>query len=299
MAAISTVLCPIDFSDTSRHALDHAIAVAKWYGARLVGIHVYTPLFYPVTGFVVAGYSGELVSDDVAIKRMEQDAMAALESARAAGLSVDVCIEKGPPANAILSSAKTLPADLIVIGTHGAGGFEHLLLGSVTERVLRRSPCPVMTVPPRARATSKLPFARVLCPIDFSRSSEAALRFACTLAQEADADLSLLHVLEFANDEPLPNLAFSVPEYNAYREQDAGVRLRRMIPDTVRNWCTPTTHIAHGKPHQEILMYAAREGADVIVMGIQGRNALDMMLFGSTTNQVIRRATCPVLTLRP
>ncbi len=255
MPQISTVLCPTDFSDPSRHALDHAMAIAKWYGARL-------------------------------------------EPARALGVSTDVRVEAGAPAEAILACARAVSADLIVLGTHGATGFEHLVLGSVTEKVLRRATCPVMTVPPRARATSRLPFAQIVCPIDFSRSSELALQFALSMAQEANAQVTLLHVLEWANDQPLSQLKYIAPEYHGYREQDANARLSSMIPDAVRDWCTPTVHLAHGKPHEEILAFAARQRADAIVMGVQGRNAVDVMLFGSTTNQVVRRATCPVLTLR-
>ena len=87
-----------------------------------------------------------------------------------------------------------------MIGTHGAGGFEHLVLGSAAEKVLRKATCPVLTVPPHARATSKLPFKRILCPVDFSDSSRAALDFAFSLAQEGDAELTILHVFEWPAD---------------------------------------------------------------------------------------------------
>jgi len=273
------------------------MAVAKWYDARLVGLHVYSPPFYPVTDLVTAGV-GIPVPDAPTLASVEQDVNAALEPARATGIRTVARVETGPPASAILACAGTLPADLIVMGTHGASGFEHLVLGSITEKVLRRAGCPVMTVPPRVRSTSRLPFAHVLCPLDFSPSSEAALQLAFSMAQEANAELSLLHVLEWANDQPLSQLKYIAPEYHAYREQDAQTRLSRLVPDGVRDWCTPTVHVAHGKPHEEILAFAARQQADVIVMGVQGRNAVEVMLFGSTTNQVVRRATCPVLTLR-
>jgi hypothetical protein len=86
----------------------------------------------------------------------------------ARSVDVDVLVETGPPANQILERARSLPADLIVMGTHGEGGFRHLVLGSVAEKVLRQATCPLLTVPPHARATSKLPFKRLLCPVDFS-----------------------------------------------------------------------------------------------------------------------------------
>jgi nucleotide-binding universal stress UspA family protein len=157
----------------------------------------------------------------------------------------------------------------------------------------------VLTVPPHARTTSTLPFNRILCPVDFSDSSLAALDFAFSLAQEGDADLTLLHVFErLAEDEPLTNRLINVPEYRVEFETNLTLRLHALVPDSVREWCRPVTRVAHGKAYREILGIAAEDAADLIVMGVHGRNALDLMLFGSTTNQVVRRATCPVLTLR-
>ncbi len=299
MPQITTVLAPIDFSDSSVHALEYATAVAKGYGARLVGVHAYTPVFLPVPGLATAGYGGPPMPDAGMIKQMEQEVWAALDNARAAGLRTDVRVEAGPAPAVILGCARTLSADAIVMGTHGAGGFEHLVLGSVAEKVLRKATCPVMTVPPRGRATSALPFRRVLCPVDFSDPSRAALRFALSMAQKADAELTILHVLDWpVESEPMAHRSFSVPEYSRLREQDAEARLAELATESARNGHTVKTALTHGKPYREILGVATRLGIDLIVMGVQGRNALDVMLFGSTTNQVVRMATCPVLTLR-
>ncbi len=156
-----------------------------------------------------------------------------------------------------------------------------------------------MTVPPRARTTSTLPFKRLLCPVDFSESSLAALDVAFSLAQEGDAELTIFHVFEWpADDEPLTTRPFTVPEYRHEREYDATARLYQLVPGSAWDWCHPRTRLAHGKAYREILGIASEDNSDLIVMGVHGRNALDLMLFGSTTNQVVRRATCPVLTLR-
>jgi nucleotide-binding universal stress UspA family protein len=72
-----------------------------------------------------------------------------------------------------------------------------------------------------------------------------------------------------------------------------------MIPPSGRDWCTPSTHLVHGKPYEQILAIAGDRAVDLIVIGVHGRAALDVALFGSTTNQVIRGARCPVLTIRP
>ena len=194
--------------------------------------------------------------------------------------------------------ARTLPADLIVIGTHGQSGFERLVLGSVTEKVLRKAVCPVMTVPPHAADASPLPFTHALCAVDFSDSSIAALQFAFSLAQESNARLTLLHVFEWPSDEASARRVLETSEYHRQWETETQQKLEGLIPAEVRNWCTPASKLAFGKAYQQILQLAANEQVDLIVMGVRGRNPVDLMLFGSTTNQVVRQAVCPVLTLR-
>ena len=202
------------------------------------------------------------------------------------------------PSNRILQCAASLPANLIVMGTHGRGGFERLLLGSVAEKVLRKASCPVLTVPPPAHATSKLPFKRLLCPIDFSESSIAALRFASSIAQESAAHLMLLHVFDWPTDDELLFEALSQPELRKEIEARAQRQLEALIPADARLWSDTSTRIDYGKPYRRILEIAEGSEVDLIVMGVRGRNALDMMLFGSTANHVVRRASSPVLTLR-
>ena len=295
MIEIRRILCPVDLSDVSRHTIDHALLIARWYNAPITALHVCNPLVVPSTSFTLAGIAPSPVLTDEDVKGVREQVLAYFSSA--GPLDVDVVVESGPPADRILERASALPADLVVIGTHGAGGFEHLVLGSVAEKVLRKAVCPVLTVPHHSRTTSRLPFRRLLCPVDFSASSLAALEFAFSLAQEGDAELTILHVFEPGHD-LFSDRPIDVPEYRPQLEHDLTVKLEALVPDSVRSWCRPLTRTAHGKAYREILGIATEESCDLIVMGVHGRNALDLMLFGSTTNQVVRRATCPVLTLR-
>jgi nucleotide-binding universal stress UspA family protein len=208
-------------------------------------------------------------------------------------------VQGSATARAIAEAAERSGADLIVIGTHGLGGFRHLILGSVTETVLRQASCPVLTVPPRAHATSRLPFKHLLWPTDFSWSSLGALDLAFSFAQEAQAAMTLMHVLE----EPDENALFVARPYDVHRHGDVSAQeamdhMLRLVPAGVSDWASPKTRVAHGVPAEEILRAAEEEGTDLIVMGVQGRKPLDLMVFGSTTNQVVRRARCPVLTVR-
>jgi len=155
-----------------------------------------------------------------------------------------------------------------------------------------------LTVPPPAVSTSQLPFKELLCPVDFSDSSIAALQFAFSLAQESNARLTLLHVFEWPADEAPARRLIETSELHRRWEAETRQQLEALIPDDVRNWCTPEPKLAFGKAYQQILSVAATGHMDLIVMGVQGRNAIDLMLFGSTTQQVVRQASCPVLTLR-
>jgi nucleotide-binding universal stress UspA family protein len=297
MRRFTRILCPIDFSDISRHALDHALAFARWYDAPVTGLFVYTPIYSPTPGIGMYAYAAPVV-EPINTADYERDLVAFIGRADPSGVNVSTRVEIGLPAQEIVRMAQLLPADLVVTGTHGVSGFEHLLLGSIAEKVLRTCPVPVLTVPPPAQATSTLPLKHVLCPIDFSTSSKAALDVALSIAQEGDAEVTILHVSDAPTDEPLTTRPIATPEFYAEYESWAGAELKTLVADGAGNWCHPRTRIRHGKAYREILAEAVEAHADLIVIGVHGRNPVDLMLFGSTTNQVVRRATCPVLTVR-
>lgn len=141
-----------------------------------------------------------------------------------------------------------------------------------------------------------VPFTRIVCAVDFSESSKCALDYAISLAQQGKAALTLAHVIE---TRPL-YYDFSPPaaiDLTAWIEQ-ARTRLRAMVPEAVRSSSSVTETVREGKSYREILTLADELEADLIVMGVQGRGAADLFLFGSTTHHVIREARCAVLTLR-
>jgi nucleotide-binding universal stress UspA family protein len=300
---VEHILCPTDFSEASAHAVDQAVVIAGWYKARITALHVLSTSFSAMPGSA-ASSAGESVAK-TELERLRTQTAAFFAAART-GAGLDILIEVGQPASRILERAARLPADLIVIGTHGTSGFEHLVLGSVTEKVLRKAACPVLTVPPRAQATSRLPFKRLLCAVDFSDASLTGLQDAFSLAEESGAVLTILHVLEWPWEEPPPpkmeelpfEQAAALAEYRRYCETTALARLDSLVPDSARALRPPVTRLRSGKPYVQILHVAAEERSDLIIIGVRGRKPLDVALFGSTTNQVVRRAMCPVLTLR-
>ena len=267
---LTSILCPTDFSEPSRHAMEHAVTIAQWYGATVIPLHVQAPAYATVPALMGPGEPEAPSTNGAQIVYGES------------------------PADAIAGYAVASNADLIVMGTHGVGGFRHLILGSVTETVLRQVDCPVLTVPPRAQSTSRLPFRRILCAIDFSASSIAALRLAVGFAEESNAILELFH----AADEPAEHALFVPRPYDIHHHRELYERhvlehLDRVLLPIACDRVHARLRTAQGKPDEEILR--AADGVDMIVMGV-GRSTDTS--FGSTVNAVVRHASCPVLTVR-
>ena len=301
MLTLRRILCPIDFSESSRLALTYARALSTWYEAPLSLFHVCDDL--PV--FEIGSPYGHSPSTAVMVEeaQLAHRRVALRQFAKSAigDAAIDVIVREGADVKAeILKEAVAQDGTLIVMGTHGRTGIERVLLGSVTEKVLRHSPCPVLVVPPHAAPAESgrsAIFKRIVCAIDFSTSSLLALNRALEFAQEADARLTLLHAIEFPP--ALREIVFStdadVDRVHAAAEAEYLRRLRALVPARARIYCTVATRVNEGKPAREIERVAAEEQADLIVMGVHGRSAVDLMVFGSNTNAVVRRAACPVL----
>ena len=199
----------------------------------------------------------------------------------------------------LLQTSKT-SADLVVVGTHGRSGFDHLFLGSVAEKTLRTSRVPVLVVPPHTRdvvPAPREPFRSVLCAVDFSQDSARAFEYAASLARHGAGRLTLLHVVEPmpVGYDPMVGPPFDIAGYELRMEESGRAQLQKLAPDRVTAGCEVETVLARGKAYKEILRVAAERQADVIVLGVHGRNAFDRLVFGSTTEHIIRRARCPVL----
>lgn len=298
MIEFEHILCPVDSSESSTRSLAHAAALARWYESQLTVLHV-VPTFDPVQVRAELGAPVQIVNPvprEEVLGEMRQ-------LLQAAGFSGDANLvaEAGDASTTIVDQALKTRADLIVIGTYGRRGFKRLLLGSVTETVLHEAPCPVLTVSPHTAATSSdvVTFKRILCPVDFSPSALQALGFALDLARQAGGLVTLLHVVEWLpEDEPPASAHFNVPEFRGRMVDDARQRLRSLVAGESRSWCEIDDVIVSGRAHREILRAAEARSADLIVMGSQGRGGVGLALFGSTTQQVVRSAACPVLTVR-
>lgn len=297
MIELSRILCPLDLSSFSARALHHAVALGRWYSATVTALAV-RPLPPPMLWQdYPATVSIELPED---VTRFETE-VRTFVAREAPGAPVDVRIVTGPIGGEILRTARELPADLVVMGTHGRTGFEHMMLGSVAEHVLRRAPCPVMTVPRTVTPAHEPPaiiYRTILCAVDFSDAAEAAARQAVALALESGSRLVLLHVLEGL---PAPEWSFAghptMAEIRAQREQDARQHLQSLVPADAKTWCAAEVAVTYGRASREVLARATALDADLIVLGARRRLTLDRVLFGATAEHVLRAASCPVLTV--
>lgn len=303
MIEIRQILCPIDFSEFSRHALDHAVAIARRYDSTITVFHVCSvvpaPAYAPGTPLlpVTVPTPGDVEALLASMKRFVETEV---------GLTAAMRFEigEGDAASEILDRAGSIPCDLIVMGTHGRSGFDRLILGSVTEKVIRKATCPVLTVPRRTDDAIPIPdrlFTRILCAIDFSDASLHALEYAFSLVQNADTHVTLVHVVEVTpapqSEAPVDIEARALDAYVAAAAEARAERLHRIVPDSVRALCTVEQTLAIGKAHREILRIADERDSDVIVLGAHGLG-IPQLLFGSTAHQVVRQAHCPVLTSR-
>jgi nucleotide-binding universal stress UspA family protein len=291
MIEIKRVLCPVDFSDCSRRALSRAVALARWHQAQLTVLHV------------AASPLVDLPPIAMGDKEREQyvGKLQRFTGARFHDVPIDLAISEAVDVSqAILDEIAASHADLLVIGSHGRSGVQRLLLGSVTERVVRQASCPTLVIPRDATekdAEAAPPFHSLLCAVDFSEGSKKALTYGISLAEEADAHLTVLHVVEVPPElrEAAGPAGIDVDAVRAAAEAEALRRLRELIPEEARTYCTIETVVTEGAPHREILKMAADRHTDLIVMGVQGRGAIDLVMFGSNSARVMRNATCATL----
>jgi len=288
--AIKNILYLTDFSEPSEAALPFALSVAREYEAKLYPFHVFIPAVYTYT-------TPELTQ--ASIEAQEEAIRANLQrvDAQCSGLTHESLISQGtgiwPP---IERAIEDYGIDLIVLGTHGRTGAQKLLLGSVAEEVFRRSHVPVLTIGPaeRSSAHKAAKFRRVLFATDFDPESQAAAPYALSMAQENDAELILLHVI---NEEKTRQRSESLD----LAKSNALYELQEIVPVTARSWCRPEALVRTGQPAEQILNVANDRNADLIVLGIRNKPGFigaATHLERATAHKIVVHATCPVLTVR-
>lgn len=293
---IHRILCPLDLSDFSRRAFEHGLVLARWYGAEVTAVHVFA-------GFMPPGdestYPAWLRRVPEARQAIDRELREQVSSPLAEGMDVPLVLREGDPVSEILAQATETAADLVVMSTHGRSGFDRLTLGSVAYKVLRKSPCPVLVVPAQAPAPEARfeGYRRVICATDFSDDSARALDFALSIAERAGSRLTLVHVVEVAENPEVVEGDSPLAVVRRERIAAARERLRAIVAAHEGRGPAIDETVRLGRPYAELLALAREAEADLLVLGVRGRGAIDLTLFGSTTTQVVRRAACDVLTV--
>lgn len=275
---ITHVLAPTDLSESSIPALRYARLFADRFGAKLTVLYS-DPVIYPVD---LAAATGPYLMPTVEHQANLRDEVIKHVSRVMTGRLYDVAVTIGHPASAILSEARDRKTDLIVTGTHLRHGWRRALLGSVSEGVLHGSKCPVLTVASREPlgSTGSHAVTNILCPINFTDVARRAVHAAARLAEAFSARLTVVHVLE--TDE-----VKSVP---ADEE-----RVRRWVAPELQDVLSYRELVVRGGAAERVLDCAEDVGADLLVVGAQHKLFRDSTVIGTTSERLIRFASCPVL----
>jgi nucleotide-binding universal stress UspA family protein len=276
---IRRILSPTDFSELATRSLEYAVELARRTGAEIVVM--YADPFLPPPHFT----SDQM--DDL-VRNLDMHRAAAkkeLERYAAENVPSEVPMQtrviEDTPASAIVKTADEVEADVIVMGTHGRGGVNRFLLGSVAERVLHETSRPLLTVRESSGPAADSPAKpRVLCPVNLSDTARAALDVAVSFSNLLDADLVVLHVAE-DDSEKTRAVARDVESW--------------LPPDRLRT--SADTLVLEGDAGEKVIDYARTHAIDLIVLGATHRRFGDTSVLGTTAVRITRHAPIPVLTV--
>ncbi len=292
---IKKILFPTDFSQAANQALPHALKIAQKYEADINVLHVAT--LYSDDPNAPGYQQVDEGNFKEYIEKSLGEIHQAVESSQKVATEV---VREVAPATGILDFIEEKGIDLTVMGTHGHSALAHFFLGSVTERVVRHAPCPVLTVARDRKEYRNIPdYQNIVVAFDFSEHSKQAAREARDMATRYGARLQALYVVE---QEVHPAFYLKWKESIA-RElpqiaEEAKESLRSTLGEEDFQDLDVHVKIGDGKAHAEISKFARANQVDLIVMGTHGLSGLDRMLLGSTTERVVRIASCPVLTFK-
>lgn len=287
MTSITSLLAAADFSPEGDNAVRRAALLAREHSARLHILHVVKaagckPLrdwFYPTMDIDL-----RTVQARAALQRV------AVEITAAYDVTPTVEVVVGDPFETLLRSSDR--ADLVVLGRRSRGGFGDLLVGGTADRLLRTCRRPVLVV----RTAVKQCYRRVMVPIDFSASSDAAIRVAAQMRREAI--LQVFHAINSQRDAMLRDA--DVPEHiiietRLMEEAGTKARMRRKVAGLGLDCAPMSFALAYGPPVRSTLRHARKLGADLIVAGKQGRSTVGDFLLGSVCSRILSEAACDML----
>jgi nucleotide-binding universal stress UspA family protein len=265
------ILVPTDFSEPAAHALRYASALGERFGAHLLLLYAdpfVLPMDFSTTAATVA------IGCDQMIEETRERLQAYAEENISTRVLFDVRVIADSPVDAIIGQACDVGADLIVMGTHGRTGVRRLIVGSVTEAVIRLATTPVIAVNSAAGESAEV--QKVLCPVSFTAESRTALRYAAELAK---GPLVLFRGIE---DEELQGTI------------DELIKLQDWAPKELAHRCEMKIGPSF-TPADDIVEFARLTNAELIAIGVPAGRSIADVLQGTIAEQVVQRSGCPVL----
>lgn len=291
MSSITDILAATDLSAPARHAAARAARLAAESGARLGVAHVVSLGALDALRGLLAGDADEVTARVLDESRAELGRLAA-ELGERHQVEAELHLAVGPVLAEIAACAEARDADLLVMGARGTGFLGELMVGSTTERVLRKLSRPLLVV----RQIAHEPYRRVLVPVDFSARSVAALRLARAVAPQAD--LILLHAFEVPFEGKLRMAGVEEDTLYGMRvtaRRSAIERLNELVAAAGLAEAGVRRIVQHADPTTLILEQEQEQDCDLIVIGKHGQSMLEDMLLGSVTKHVLARAAADVL----
>lgn len=282
------ILVPTDGSDAADNAVGEGIALARRFDASLHAIYVIEYENY--LNRVKSDLSTELAAQGERVL----DGITARADQQGVDITTQLIDPDKPVHQELVEYGTEHDIDMLVMGTHGRTGLNRLVLGSVTERTLRISPIPVLTVHEGTDIASE--FETILLPTDGSQTATEAATHAIQLAVMTDATLHIVYAID---------LTITAGEYGSGSVLDALEAAGQQAVDTVIDRATDAgvqsveASILSGAPSRAITNYATDRDVDLVVMGTHGRSGLDRFLIGSVTEKVVRLVEVPVLSVSP
>jgi nucleotide-binding universal stress UspA family protein len=284
---IRSIVIATDFLESSRLALDYAVALAHHYKAKLHVLNVFRPS--------QAATEAELFHDGPSLSRRNRESRleALAAGARRAGVEVEWHLLEGWMPDTLLARLEAQTPDLLVMGTHGIyHGLGHFLIGSDAEATLLSTPCPTLTIGRHVLSGVRLnlAFDRISYVTDFSPEAAVAAPYAVALSQEFGAVLEVCHLI--------PEDIAEIPELRNQLAQQYCEAMKRVLPSAEEAWCTTAYQLAQGAPAEDIVRRARLDTDNLIVLGVRATSLLERHLHQSLAYQLVATAVCPVLTIR-
>jgi nucleotide-binding universal stress UspA family protein len=281
------ILLPFDGSEDAAAALHHTSELAHWADATIQVLYV-----ADTTRDSVTVVDGETV--DALVEQGEDVVEEAAKTLETLGAAYDTDIVQGNPAPTIVDYAERYDQDLVVMPTHAREGISRYLAGSVSEKVVRLSPVPVLTVRMQPDETFEFPYENILLPTDGSSAATAAADHIVEFAARLEATVHVLSVVDDAA------LGLDVRSATSGKDSEAAATdaVETVVSAAETHGVTDTvTHIEHGSPVEAILDCIESNDIHAVGMGTTGRRGTDRILLGSVAESTVRSAPVPVMTI--